>query len=62
MALNIVVCVKQVIDPETPSSAFKIDADAKKVVPPAGIPRLSTASTSTRSRPRFALRTRARPT
>ncbi len=38
MALNIVVCVKQVIDPETPSSAFKIDADAKKVVPPAGIP------------------------
>ena len=38
MALNVIVCVKQVIDPETPSSAFKIDADAKRVVPPAGIP------------------------
>ena len=38
MALNVIVCVKQVIDPETPSSAFRIDADAKRVVPPAGIP------------------------
>ena len=40
MALNIIVCVKQVMDPETPASAFNIDADAKRVVPAPGIPRL----------------------
>ena len=38
MALDIIVCVKQVIDPETPTSAFQIDSSAKRVVPPAGIP------------------------
>ena len=37
MALNIVCCVKQVPDPETPASAFKVDEVAKKVVPAAGI-------------------------
>lgn len=38
MALNIVVCVKQVVDPETPASAFKIDASGKGVEAVAGIP------------------------
>ncbi len=38
MALNVVVCVKQVIDPETPVSAFKVDSTEKKVVLPADIP------------------------
>jgi electron transfer flavoprotein beta subunit len=37
MALNIVCCVKQVPDPETPASAFKVDEAAKKVIPAAGI-------------------------
>ena len=38
MAVNILVCVKQVMDPETPASAFRIDSSTKKVVPAAGIP------------------------
>ena len=38
MAINIVVCVKQVMDPETPASAFRIDPDAQRVVPAPGIP------------------------
>ena len=38
MAINIIVCMKQVMDPETPASAFNIDSDAKKVVPAQGIP------------------------
>ena len=38
MAVNILVCVKQVVDPETPASAFRIDSATKKVVPAAGIP------------------------
>lgn len=38
MAINIVVCAKQVVDPETPASAFRIDAEAKRVLPAAGIP------------------------
>jgi len=36
--LNIVVCAKQVVDPETPASAFRIDPEAKRVLPAAGIP------------------------
>ncbi|MCH8206920.1 MAG: electron transfer flavoprotein subunit beta/FixA family protein [Chloroflexi bacterium] len=36
--MNIVVCAKQVVDPETPASAFRIDAEAKRVVPAPGIP------------------------
>lgn len=36
--LNIVVCVKQVLDPEIPPAKFRIDAAAKKVIPPEGIP------------------------
>ena len=38
MPVNIVVCAKQVIDPETPASAFRIDSDTNRVIPPAGIP------------------------
>ncbi len=36
--MNIVVCVKQVLDPEIPPSKFKIDPATKQVVPPAGVP------------------------
>jgi len=36
--MNMVVCVKQVIDPEAPPASFKIDANTNKVVPPAGVP------------------------
>ncbi|MDR9458652.1 MAG: electron transfer flavoprotein subunit beta/FixA family protein [Dehalococcoidia bacterium] len=36
--LNIVVAVKQVLDPEAPPSIFKIDPEAKRVIPVAGIP------------------------
>ena len=35
--MNIIVCVKQIPDPETPSSSFKVDEVAKKVVPAQGI-------------------------
>ena len=35
--MNMIVCVKQVIDPEAPPSSFKIDAATSKVVPPPGI-------------------------
>ncbi len=35
--MKVIVCLKQVPDPETPSSAFKIDASGKKVVPAQGI-------------------------
>ena len=38
MAVNIIVCVKQVMDPETPVSAFRIDPEAKRVIPAPGIP------------------------
>ena len=37
MALNMIVCVKQVPDPEAPASAFKVDEAAKKVVTAAGV-------------------------
>jgi electron transfer flavoprotein beta subunit len=36
--LNIVVTVKQVLDPEAPPSIFKIDPEAKRVMPAAGVP------------------------
>jgi electron transfer flavoprotein beta subunit len=36
--LRIIVCMKQVLDPEAPSSAFKVDPEAKRVLPPAGVP------------------------
>jgi len=36
--MNMIVCVKQVIDPEAPPSSFRVDEAAKKVVPPPGVP------------------------
>ena len=36
--MNIIVCVKQIQDPEIPASKFRLDAEGKKVVPPEGIP------------------------
>lgn len=36
--MNIIVCVKQIPDPETPASSFRVDEQAKKVVPAQGIP------------------------
>lgn len=36
--MNIIVCCKQVIDPEAPPASFKVDASSKAVVPPAGVP------------------------
>lgn len=35
--MNIIVCVKQVLDPEAPPASFKIDASANRVVPPQGV-------------------------
>ena len=34
--INIIVCVKQVLDPELPPSLFKIDPEANRVIPPRG--------------------------
>ena len=36
--MNIIVCVKQVPDPEIPLAKFRIDPGAKRVIPPEGIP------------------------
>ncbi len=38
MALRIAVLAKQVIDPEMPMAAFRLDSEAKKVVTPPNIP------------------------
>ena len=35
--MNIIVCLKQVPDPEAPPASFKIDPASNKVVPPPGI-------------------------
>jgi len=35
--MNMIVCIKQVIDPEAPPASFKIDPSGNKVVPPAGV-------------------------
>ena len=34
--INIIVCVKQVLDPELPPSLFKVDSEANRVIPPRG--------------------------
>ncbi len=39
--LTIVVCAKQVVDPEAPLSLFEIAADGKNLVPPPGTPPVS---------------------
>ena len=36
--MKIVVCIKQVIDPEAPVSSFAIDEEARKAIPPKGTP------------------------
>jgi len=36
--MNIIVCCKQVLDPEAPPASFKIDPAANKVLPPQGVP------------------------
>ena len=36
--MNIIVCVKQVLDPEIPPAKFKIDPEAKQVIAPPGVP------------------------
>ena len=36
--MNMVVCLKQVIDPEAPVASFKIDSSSNTVVPPSGVP------------------------
>ncbi len=36
--MNIIVCIKQVNDPEAPPSSFKIDPATNKVLPPPGMP------------------------
>src|SRR6266849_2647280 len=35
--MDMIVCVKQILDPETPTSAFKVDDASKKVIPPQGM-------------------------
>jgi electron transfer flavoprotein beta subunit len=35
--MNIIVCIKQIIDPEAPSAKFKIDYSKNKVIPPQGL-------------------------
>ena len=36
--MNMIVCCKQVIDPEAPLASFKVDESANKVVPSPGVP------------------------
>ena len=38
--MNMIVCVKQVVDPEAPPASFKIDPEGKKVLPPQGVPQV----------------------
>lgn len=36
--INIIVCLKIILDPEVPFSGFRIDTDAMKPIPPEGMP------------------------
>ena len=36
--MNMIVCIKQTIDPEAPPASFKVDPTTNKVVPPPGVP------------------------
>jgi electron transfer flavoprotein beta subunit len=36
--MNIIVCVKQIPDPEIPATKFKLDPEGKNVLPPEGVP------------------------
>ena len=35
--MNIIVCVKQVLDPEMQPASFKVDAANNRVLPPLGV-------------------------
>ncbi len=37
MPLNMIVCCKQILDPEAPPASFKIDPSTNKVIPPPGV-------------------------
>ena len=52
--MKMIVCVKQIPDPETPAAAFRVDERANKVIPAQGIapvisPGRPAAATSKRS-------------
>jgi len=36
--IRVIVCMKQVLDPEAPTSSFQVDPEAKRVTPPKGVP------------------------
>jgi electron transfer flavoprotein beta subunit len=36
--MNIIVCIKQIPDPEIPPEKFKLDTESNRVIPPEGIP------------------------
>ncbi len=36
--MNIIVCVKEIQDPEIPPPKFKLDEESRRVIPPEGIP------------------------
>ena len=36
--MRVIVCVKQVLDPEMPASSFKVDTENRQVIPPPGTP------------------------
>lgn len=36
--MNLIVCVKQIPDPEAPPASFKVDPATNKVIPPPGVP------------------------
>ncbi len=36
--LRVIVCMKQVFDPEAPASSFQVDSEAKRAIPPKGTP------------------------
>ena len=36
--MNIIVCIKQILDPDIPPAKFKVDTGTLKVIPPEGIP------------------------
>ncbi len=36
--MEIVVCIKPVLDPDLPPAKFKIDAQKNRVIPPEGMP------------------------
>src|SRR4030067_707192 len=38
LPLNMIVCCKQILDPEAPPACFKIDPSTNKVIPPPGVP------------------------